>query len=175
MPSKRDVLAQFSRDELVTVVDQFELAVADRRVRDQLVDAVASSKKPGLADNPERPLSRPPQGAMPGSRFRRRGEGESVPRRSADGRIRQDRADPGQAQRVPQDHPGPSLRSDLRLGRHADRVRALSGAAGTEPEESLVLRPGEHTSGFWATLGRIIPDYEMVRVRLRTLGPALVW
>jgi type I restriction enzyme M protein len=45
MPSKRGVLAQFSRDELVAAADQFELAVADRRVKDQLVDAVASSKR----------------------------------------------------------------------------------------------------------------------------------
>jgi hypothetical protein len=50
MPSKRDVLAQFSRDKLLTVADRFELAVADRRVKDQLVDAVASSKRAGLAD-----------------------------------------------------------------------------------------------------------------------------
>jgi type I restriction enzyme M protein len=45
MPSKRDVLAQFSRDELLAAADRFELAVADRRVKDQLLDAVASSKK----------------------------------------------------------------------------------------------------------------------------------
>jgi type I restriction enzyme M protein len=50
MPSKRDVLAQFSRDELVGAAERFELAVADRRVKDQLFEAVASSKKAGLAD-----------------------------------------------------------------------------------------------------------------------------
>jgi type I restriction enzyme M protein len=50
MPTKRDVLAQFSRDELVGAADQFDLEVADRRLKDQLVDAVASSKKAGLAD-----------------------------------------------------------------------------------------------------------------------------
>jgi hypothetical protein len=32
-----------------------------------------------------------------------------------------------------------------------------------------------HTPGFWGALGRIIPDYEALRARLRTLGPALVW
>jgi type I restriction enzyme M protein len=50
MPSKRDVLGHLTRDELVAAADAFELTVGDRRVRDQLVDAVASSKKAGLAD-----------------------------------------------------------------------------------------------------------------------------
>ena len=50
MPSKRDVLAQLTRDELLNAADQFDLAVADRRVKDQLVDAVGASKKAGLAD-----------------------------------------------------------------------------------------------------------------------------
>ena len=50
MPSKRDVLGQFTRDELVEAVERFELPVADRRVKDQLLDAVASSKRAGLAD-----------------------------------------------------------------------------------------------------------------------------
>ena len=45
MPTKRDVLSQLSRDELVAAADQFDVTVADRRVKDQLVDAVASSKK----------------------------------------------------------------------------------------------------------------------------------
>lgn len=50
MPSKREVLGQFIRDELLAAVDQFELTVTDRRVKDQLLDAVASSKRAGLAD-----------------------------------------------------------------------------------------------------------------------------
>ena len=50
MPSKRDVLAQLSRDELLAVAERFELTVADRRVKDQLVEAAAASKKAGLAD-----------------------------------------------------------------------------------------------------------------------------
>ncbi len=50
MPSKRDVLAQFSREELQSTVEAFELAVADRRVREQLVEAIASSKKATLVD-----------------------------------------------------------------------------------------------------------------------------
>ena len=50
MPSKREVLAQFTRDELLAVVDRFALAVPDRRVRDGLIDAVAASKKATLAE-----------------------------------------------------------------------------------------------------------------------------
>jgi type I restriction enzyme M protein len=50
MPPKRDVLAQLARDELVAIADRFELAVDDRRVRDSLIDAVASSKRATLAD-----------------------------------------------------------------------------------------------------------------------------
>ena len=33
----------------------------------------------------------------------------------------------------------------------------------------------DHGPGFWATLGRIMPDYEVRRARLRELGPRLVW
>jgi type I restriction enzyme M protein len=50
MPSKRDVLAHLTRDELLATADQFELEVADRRVREQLFEVVASSKRAGLAD-----------------------------------------------------------------------------------------------------------------------------
>jgi predicted metal-dependent hydrolase len=32
-----------------------------------------------------------------------------------------------------------------------------------------------HTPRFWATLGRVIPDYEVRRARLRAVGPALIW
>jgi len=59
MPSKRDILAQFSREELVAVVDQFELEVPDRRKRDGLVEAVAASKRATLAEIlPELPRER---------------------------------------------------------------------------------------------------------------------
>jgi type I restriction enzyme M protein len=50
MPQKRDVLQLLSRDELVVVVDRFELSAADRRSKDALVDAVASSKKATLLE-----------------------------------------------------------------------------------------------------------------------------
>jgi hypothetical protein len=46
MPSKRQILGQLSRDELVAAADQFELAVADRRVKDQILDAVAPRRGP---------------------------------------------------------------------------------------------------------------------------------
>jgi len=50
MPSKRDVLSLLSRDELLAIVDRFELAPPDRRAKDGLVDTVASSKKATLAE-----------------------------------------------------------------------------------------------------------------------------
>ena len=59
MPSKRDVLAHLTRDELLAVADRFELPVADRRARDGLVEAVASSKKATLNELlPELPRDR---------------------------------------------------------------------------------------------------------------------
>ena len=50
MPSKRDVLTNLTRNELLAVVERFDLTVDDRRVKDGLVDAVASSKKASLAE-----------------------------------------------------------------------------------------------------------------------------
>jgi hypothetical protein len=50
MPSKRDVLALLTRDELLAVVDRFELAPPDRRAKDGLVDTVASSKRATRAE-----------------------------------------------------------------------------------------------------------------------------
>jgi type I restriction enzyme M protein len=50
MPSKRDVLALFTRDELLAVVDRFDLAPPDRRAKDGLVETVAYSKKATLPD-----------------------------------------------------------------------------------------------------------------------------
>jgi type I restriction enzyme M protein len=49
-PSKRAVLQQLKRDELLAAVDRFGLEVRDRRVRDELVDALAGSRKAHLAD-----------------------------------------------------------------------------------------------------------------------------
>ncbi len=50
MPTKRHVLDKLSRNELVALADQHDLAVADRRVRDQLVEAAAVSRKVVLTD-----------------------------------------------------------------------------------------------------------------------------
>ena len=33
----------------------------------------------------------------------------------------------------------------------------------------------DHSRAFWATLGRIMPDYEQRKKRLREMGPRLVW
>ncbi len=44
MPLKRQVLEELKRDELIAAVDRFELPVADKRVRDLLIDALASSR-----------------------------------------------------------------------------------------------------------------------------------
>ena len=44
-PSKREVIQQLKRDELQHVADAYELTVNDRRVNEQLVDAVVRSKK----------------------------------------------------------------------------------------------------------------------------------
>jgi type I restriction enzyme M protein len=49
MSRKRDVLEQLKRDELVAAVDRFELSVEDRRVKGGLVEALAASRKAGLA------------------------------------------------------------------------------------------------------------------------------
>jgi hypothetical protein len=50
MPSKRDILGQLSRDELASVVDQYELSPAGRRKKDDLLEAVATSRKAKLEE-----------------------------------------------------------------------------------------------------------------------------
>ncbi|MBZ0115892.1 MAG: N-6 DNA methylase [Sandaracinaceae bacterium] len=50
MVRKRDVLTQLKRDELLALVDRFEVPVEDRRSRDGLVEALAGSRKVVLAD-----------------------------------------------------------------------------------------------------------------------------
>ena len=50
MSTKRDVLAHLTRDELLAVVDRFELAAPDRRAKEGLVEAVAASKKATLGE-----------------------------------------------------------------------------------------------------------------------------
>lgn len=48
MPSKRQILELLPREELTAAMDRFELAVPDRRVRSQLIDALAKSRKAAL-------------------------------------------------------------------------------------------------------------------------------
>ncbi|MFS8067827.1 MAG: SAP domain-containing protein, partial [Byssovorax sp.] len=50
MPTKRDILAQLTGEELLTIIDRFALPVPDRRARESLEGAVASSKKATLAE-----------------------------------------------------------------------------------------------------------------------------
>src|SRR6266478_8784694 len=45
MPTKREILAVLGRDDLLTCLDHYSLEVRDRRVKDDLVDALASSRK----------------------------------------------------------------------------------------------------------------------------------
>ncbi len=45
MPTKRQVLDLFSRDELLTLLDQHDLAVPDRRVKDAIVETLAAAHR----------------------------------------------------------------------------------------------------------------------------------
>jgi len=37
------------------------------------------------------------------------------------------------------------------------------------------LLHGDHGKAFWARLGRVLPDYEVRRAELQTLGTLLIW
>lgn len=50
MPTKRQVLEILNRNELLALADLHELSVEDRRVREQLIDAAAGSRKVVLAE-----------------------------------------------------------------------------------------------------------------------------
>ncbi len=50
MPTKRQVLEQLKRGELIDAVEWLELPVQDRRVRGQLIEALASSRRARLAE-----------------------------------------------------------------------------------------------------------------------------
>src|SRR5450432_1407801 len=50
MVQKRDVLQLLGRDELVAIVDRFELSPPDRRAKDGLIESVAASKKATLSE-----------------------------------------------------------------------------------------------------------------------------
>lgn len=48
--TKRQILEELKRDELIAAVDRFDLPVADRRVRDLLIEVLASSRKAGITE-----------------------------------------------------------------------------------------------------------------------------
>ena len=48
MPTKRAILSKLTRDELRVCADYYELDVYDRRVRSELVDALAGSRRAPL-------------------------------------------------------------------------------------------------------------------------------
>lgn len=50
MPTKQRILDQLKRDELVAAVERLELPVADRRMRDQLIEALADSQEATTAE-----------------------------------------------------------------------------------------------------------------------------
>ena len=50
MPTKSAILARLSRDELLGVLDAYELAAPDRRVKDRLAEILAASKQARLED-----------------------------------------------------------------------------------------------------------------------------
>jgi predicted metal-dependent hydrolase len=41
--------------------------------------------------------------------------------------------------------------------------------------ELVHLRHPNHTHHFWAAMGRVMPDYEERKAKLRLLGPQLEW
>lgn len=47
--TKRQILEQLKRDELIAAVERFELSVSDRRVRSLLIEALGSSRKARIA------------------------------------------------------------------------------------------------------------------------------
>ena len=50
MPTKRDVLEHLKRDELLAALDRYDLPVRDRRVRGELVEALAGSRRAPLPE-----------------------------------------------------------------------------------------------------------------------------
>lgn len=50
MPTKRAVLAELTANELRVNVDYYDLPIGDRRVRNQLIDALARSRKARIGE-----------------------------------------------------------------------------------------------------------------------------
>jgi hypothetical protein len=57
MPTKRDIIEQLKREELQAIAESYELEVGDKRVREELIDAIVKSKRARAVDV-LRPLSR---------------------------------------------------------------------------------------------------------------------
>ena len=66
MPTKRAILDQLSAKELRVAIDSHELHVDDRRVKAQLVDALAGSRKAKLDELLPGTLPESPEGVVPG-------------------------------------------------------------------------------------------------------------
>jgi type I restriction enzyme M protein len=49
MPSKRSVLEQLKRDELLEAADRLQFKIRDRRFREELVETLAASRSASLA------------------------------------------------------------------------------------------------------------------------------
>jgi predicted metal-dependent hydrolase len=66
-----------------------------------------------------------------------------------------------------------------RLGRPPLQLANHSGPA--HPVDYVVVRElvhlqhRSHSSEFWEAVGKVVPDYDTLRSRLRMLGPTLVW
>ncbi len=57
------------------------------------------------------------------------------------------------------------------------RFTGASSVPAAAPQQPLRSRrvAEDHGRAFWQTLGRVMPDYDARKARLRELGPALVW
>jgi hypothetical protein len=84
MPSKREIAARLTRGELKKVVDRYDIDVADRRVGEGLVEAVAgTARAKSLASNKSRVLTLMPPFLMTYRgrvRDRRRDVADAIPR-----------------------------------------------------------------------------------------------
>ena len=66
MPTKRAILAELTSQELRDGLDGYGLQVEDRRVRAQLVDTLASSRKARIGEVLPRPLPGSVEGVVSG-------------------------------------------------------------------------------------------------------------
>ena len=83
--TKREILEELKRGELIAAVERFELEVADRRVRELLIEALAPSRKATIAAILGELKRGSTEGAVPCFRPRRRRPKEGPRHRPADG------------------------------------------------------------------------------------------